>query len=88
MVFGKEGSCLSTCVYTDDLSAALCDTGISCHINDGCTNSLSYADDMGLLAPTVYALQNLINVCQVYAAKHDIVYNTTKTMHDSPTDAL
>ncbi|KAG0712595.1 hypothetical protein GWK47_018164 [Chionoecetes opilio] len=25
------------------------------------------------------ALQDLINVCQVYAAKHDIVYNTTKT---------
>ncbi|KAG0726238.1 hypothetical protein GWK47_037032 [Chionoecetes opilio] len=34
---------------------------------------------MVLLAPTAVALQDLINVCQVYAAKHDIVYNTTKT---------
>ncbi|KAG0728055.1 hypothetical protein GWK47_003866 [Chionoecetes opilio] len=52
---------------------------IGCHIHDGCINSLSYADDMVLLAPTADALQDLINVCQVYAAKHDIVYNTTKT---------
>ena len=66
-------------VYTDDLSATLGDTGIGCHIHDGCINSLSYADDMVLLAPTTDALQDLINVCQVYAAQHDIVYNTTKT---------
>ena len=66
-------------VYTDDLSATLRDTGIGCHIHDGCINSLSYADDMVLLAPTTDALQDLINVCQVYAAEHDIVYNTTKT---------
>ncbi|KAG0714091.1 Major facilitator superfamily domain-containing protein 6 [Chionoecetes opilio] len=53
--------------------------GIGCHIHDGCINSLSCADDMVLLAPTADALQDLINVCQVYAAKHDVVYNTTKT---------
>ena len=32
-----------------------------------------------LLAPSTDNVQDLINVCQVYAAKHDIVYNTTKT---------
>ncbi|KAG0710958.1 hypothetical protein GWK47_002394 [Chionoecetes opilio] len=66
-------------MYMDDLSANLRDTGIGCHMHDGCINSLSYADDMVLLAPTADALQDLINVCQVYAAKHAIVYNTTKT---------
>ena len=40
---------------------------------------LNYTDDMVLLAPTTDVLQDLINVCQVYAAKHDIVFNTTKT---------
>ena len=67
-------------VYTDDLSATLRDTSISCHIHDGCINSLSYADNMVLLAPSADALQNFINVCQVYGAKYDIVYNTTKTV--------
>ena len=66
-------------VYTDDLSAALRDTKVGCHIHDECINSLSYADDMVLLAPTLDALQRLIGVCEVYAARHDIVYNTTKT---------
>ena len=42
--------------------------------------SLSYADDMVLLAPTVTALQTLLEVCRAYDAPHNIVYNTTKTV--------
>ena len=33
-----------------------------------------------LLAPTVTALQTLLEVCCAYAGPHDIVYNTTKTV--------
>ena len=65
-------------IYTDYLSASLRDAGIGCHIHDGCINSLNYADDMVLLASPTDALQDLINVCQVYGAKHGIVYNTTE----------
>ena len=43
-------------------------------------NSPSYADDMVSLAPTVSALQTLLEVCRAYARPHDIVYNTTKTV--------
>ena len=43
-------------------------------------NSMSYADDMVLLAPSADALQDLINMHQVYAGKHDIVCNTTNTL--------
>ena len=43
-------------------------------------NSLSYADDMVLLAPKGTALQTLLEVCSAYAGPHDIVYNTTKTV--------
>ena len=35
---------------------------------------------MVLLAPTVTALQTLLEVCCAYAGPHDIVYNTTKTV--------
>ncbi len=66
-------------VYTDDLSVALRDAGIGCHVYDRCINTLSYADDMVLLAPSSDALQSLIDVCQDYATRHDILYNTTKT---------
>ena len=45
-----------------------------------CINSLSYADDMVLLAPTVKALLSLLEVCGSYSLPHDIVYKTTKTV--------
>ena len=43
-------------------------------------NSLSYADDMVLLASAVTALHTLLEVCHAYTGPHDIVYNTTKTI--------
>ena len=33
-----------------------------------------------LLAPTVTALQTLLEVCRAYAGPHSIVYNKTKTV--------
>ena len=36
-----------------------------------CVNSLTYADDMVLLASTVTALLTLLNVCHSYAGPHD-----------------
>ena len=35
---------------------------------------------MVLLAPTVTALQTLLEVSRAYAGPHDIVYKTTKTV--------
>ena len=43
-------------------------------------NSLSYANDMVLLAPTVTTLQILFEVCRAYAGPHAIVYNTRKAV--------
>ena len=52
-------------------------------------NSLSYADDMVLLSPTVTALQTHLEVCRAYSGLHDIVHNTTKTVwYAGPTKAI
>ena len=40
-------------VYTDDLNHNHQATGIGCYVRGAWVNSLSYADDMVLLAPTV-----------------------------------
>ena len=66
--------------YTDDLNHRLQATGVGCYVGGAWVNSLSYADDMVLLVPTVTALQTLLEVCRAYAGPHDIVYNTTKTV--------
>ena len=67
-------------VYTDDLNHHLQATGVGCYVGGAWVYSLSYADDMVLLAPTVTALHTLLEVCRAYAGPHDIVYNTTKTV--------
>ena len=55
-------------------------TVVGCNVGGAWVNSLSYADDMVLLAPTVTALQTLLEVCHTYAGPHDIVHNTTKAV--------
>ena len=67
-------------VYTDDLNHHLQATGVGCYVGGAWVNSVSYADDMVLLAPMVTALQTLLEVCREYAGPHDIVYNTMKTV--------
>lgn len=67
-------------VYTDDLNYKLENTRVGCYVSGTCVNSISYADDMVLVAPTLSALQKLVDTCNIYAAPHDIIYNTTKTV--------
>ena len=67
-------------VYTDDLNHHLQAAGVGCYVGGVWVNSLSNVDDMVLLAPTVTALQTLLELCRAYAGPHDIVYNTTKTV--------
>ena len=67
-------------VYTDDLNHHLQAAGVGWYVGGAWVNSLSYADDMVLLAPTATAFWRLLEVCRSYAGPHDIVYNTTKTV--------
>ena len=46
-------------LYTNDLNHHLQATGVECYVGGAWVNSLSYADDMVLLAPTINALQTL-----------------------------
>ena len=58
----RQGGQLLYNVYTDDLNHHLQATGVGCYVGGPWVNSLSYADDRGLLAPTVTALQTLLEV--------------------------
>ncbi|XP_047991509.1 uncharacterized protein LOC125230414 [Leguminivora glycinivorella] len=50
-----------------------------CYVGGTCVNSLSYADDMVLLAPSVSALEKLLVHCETYALIHGLEYNTKKS---------
>lgn len=52
---------------------------VGCRIDGVGVNSLSYADDMVLLSPTVGGLNEMLRVCESYAAGHGLSYNVKKT---------
>ena len=60
-------------VYTDDLNHHLQATGVGCYVGGARVKSLSYEDDIVLHAPTVTALQTLLEACRAYARPHVIV---------------
>lgn len=67
-------------LYVDELSNALTNTRVGCCIGSTFTNHLLYADDSVILAPSPYALQVLLNVCETFALSNDMVYNVKKTV--------
>ena len=78
----KQGGLLSPYlfnIYVDCLSKQLNASGVGCLAGMCLINRLIYADDMVLLAPSKRALQQLLDVCSLYANLHDILYNTEKS---------
>ena len=67
-------------IYIDSLSVNLNNALVGCHVASICINHLSYADDMVIMAPSVRALQKLLDLCSEFANEHDIIYNTNKSV--------
>ncbi|KAL0881850.1 hypothetical protein ABMA27_001625 [Loxostege sticticalis] len=65
-------------LYVNRLIVELSNTGVGCSIDGHCINSISYADDMVLLSPSIAGLRRLIGVCEEYALSHGLLYNTKK----------
>ena len=64
----------------DNLSKHLGACYAGCSIGNTKVNHLLYADDLVIFAPSPGGLQDLINVCHLYALKFDIKYNSKKSM--------
>ena len=78
----RQGSILSPrlfALYVDDLSIKLNECNVGCAVDSTSLNHLFYADDLCLMAPTAFALQKLVNICQAYGKSNDILYNPTKS---------
>ena len=67
----KQGAILSAilyCVYTNGIFQELRRSKVGCFIGRNYVGVLGYADDLYLLAPSIDALQEMLKMCECYAA--------------------
>ena len=63
----------------DSLFSELSQLGLGCHIGTAYESFFLYADDIALLAPTLFGLRNMISVCERYALDYHITFNPNKS---------
>ena len=62
---------------------------IGCRVgNVSVNNIISYTDDMVLLSPSAKGSNKLLVICQEYASKQDVIYNTSKTSDVIPLEVI
>ena len=85
---GAVLSALAYCFYCEDLFRLLEKQRSGCWVNGYFLGLLGYSDDNICLAPSLKALQDMLDTCQEYAAAHNLKFSTdnnpdkckTKTM--------
>ena len=78
----KQGGILSPTlfnVYMDNLSILLNSSNIGGRIGDQLINHLCYADDLCLISLSSAGMQQLLHICNQYAADHHLLYNGLKS---------
>ena len=78
----KQGGVMSPIlfsVYLDDLLSRLKNSGYGCCIDGTFLGAFAYADDLILLAPTLFATRCMLDVCETYAEDFNIMFNAQKS---------
>ena len=78
----KQGGILSPLlfnIYLMPLFKNIQNSGIGCYMGNLPANIFGYADDIVILAPTIYALKQLILLCEQYSKLYNLKFNTEKS---------
>ena len=54
------------------------DLGLGCHVVPIFAGSFGYADDVALVVPTLYDMDKMIKVCEIFADKIGLLFNPLK----------
>ena len=75
----RQGGVISAilyCFYGNILFSNLRKSGYGCWINGNFTGIYGYSDDNFLLAPSIYALQKMLEICEQFANSHGLIFST------------
>ena len=53
--------------------------GLGCHVGMTHAGAFGYADDIALVAPSIYCLKEMVNVCEQFAHEYHISFNPSKS---------
>ena len=73
-------SCHLFNLYIDPLLVQLSNSGYGCHIAGVYAGALSYADDITLLCPSVWGLNEMLKIYNKYRWENNIIFNGKKTV--------
>ena len=79
----RQGGVLSPIlftVYIDVLLSQLQSSGLGCWVGHEFFGALCSADDLSLLAPTLFCLKRMLAICENFGKEFGIIFNATKTM--------
>ena len=78
----KQGGCLPPSlfsIYLNNLILNLRNSNIGCKYRSEYMGVFGYADDLSLLCPSFTGIKEMLNICEKYARKYDILFNATKS---------
>ena len=78
----KQGGVISPLLFTiyiDQLFQRLKQFGLRCHAGMAYAGAFGYADDIALVAPSIYCLKEMVNVCEQFAHEYHISFNPSKS---------
>ena len=78
----KQGRIISPLLcnrYIDDLSMNLNSSSIGGYLGTACIDHLCDADDLCLISFSCSGMQQLLHICNEYAAVHQLIYNGSKS---------
>ena len=87
----RQGAILSGfayCFYMNDLFSKLRKNKSGCWIRGTFFGIIGYSDDSLLLAPSLHALQEMLQICEEYAQSHNLRFSTDKNPNKCKTKCL
>ena len=78
----KQGGVLSPNLfnqYIDVLLKRMMHSGVGCYIGKTFAGSLSYADDVLILSPSIKGMKTLLDICEQFSEQYDILFNASKS---------
>ena len=77
----KQGGVLSPTLfgmYRDELLSRLKQSGYGCMVRHLFCGALGYADDVSILAPALYELRRMCDICSDYGLQYNLQFNPAK----------